>query len=189
MIPAPRNDINKYRGFSDFLNVIDEYPDPEAKALVDKGKSETLLDDENLRSLIVFDKAASMYYGQGTRWCTAAHKNNMFEQYAESAPIIIVIPKKPEHGGEKYQLWFNYSCYEEPIRSREDYQEMTHGMDQDELDEAIHEGQFMNERDEPIRLNSLDNRFNGSIARLLGAFLARYPDEKYAVSKNLRSNI
>jgi len=81
-IPSPRNDINRYSNFGDFMSVLDEYPDPDKQELKDKGHAFTLYDDENWRVIVPQDEQASCYYGQGTRWCTAGTKgNNMFSYY------------------------------------------------------------------------------------------------------------
>ena len=37
---------------------------------------------------------ASCWWGQGTQWCTAARKNNAFEQYYKKAPLIVVCLRK-----------------------------------------------------------------------------------------------
>ena len=54
-------------------------------------------------------KGAACYYGQGTRWCTAAtgvdeqgNPKNLFDHYKEN--LYVVIPKKPGYVGEKYQI-------------------------------------------------------------------------------------
>ena len=47
---------------------------------------------------------AACYYGQGTRWCTAADSNNMFDRYNQDGDMYILIPTKPKYEGEKYQV-------------------------------------------------------------------------------------
>ena len=37
---------------------------------------------------------ASCWWGQGTRWCTAARNNNAFEQYHKDAPLIVMCLRK-----------------------------------------------------------------------------------------------
>jgi hypothetical protein len=78
-----------------------------------KGKKETKeIVKENL--VITFEndlatvyqpltEEASCYVGKGTRWCTAADKNNMFESYSKKGPIFVIQPKNPKHPREKYQ--------------------------------------------------------------------------------------
>ena len=91
----------------------------------DKGKAEEVYNDSQVRVIRPLDQQASCYYGQGTRWCTAATKgDNMFDLYSKEGPLFIIIPKNPEYKGEKYQL-------------------------------AYESGQFMNEKDEPVLIGKL----------------------------------
>jgi hypothetical protein len=112
MIPSPRNDFLRYTSVGDFMSVVDEYPDPDAeKQEVDKGTAVEYYNDAEIRIVMPQDEAAACYYGQGTRWCTAAKNNNMFDSYANDGTLYIVMPKHPEHQGEKYQLHFESSQY------------------------------------------------------------------------------
>ena len=53
---------------------------------------------------------ASCELGRGTKWCTAAEKNNMFSEYSQYAPLYIWRDKS----GEKYQFHFGGSSYDGP---------------------------------------------------------------------------
>lgn len=103
-IKPPRSDLNRYADFGDFANVMDEYPDPTDKAEKDRGDANEVYRDANVRIITPNDQAAACYYGQGTRWCTAADNNNMFNQYNEEGPMYILIPTKAQSDGEKYQI-------------------------------------------------------------------------------------
>jgi hypothetical protein len=90
-----------------------------------RGDAEVVYEDNDVRVIHPKDQAAACYYGQGTRWCTAATKgDNYFDSYNRSGPLYIILPKKPKYQGEKYQLHIN-------------------------------EKQFMNELDEPVNLSKL----------------------------------
>ena len=105
MIPSPRNDINRYANFGDFASVIDEYPDPEEKQDAPKGEAKEVYKDSNVRVIMPEDTEAACYYGQGTRWCTAATKGkNYFDEYNSDGPMYILLPIKPHYDGEKYQI-------------------------------------------------------------------------------------
>ena len=53
-------------------------------------------------------QAAACYLGQGTRWCTAATKAyNVFDDYNENGPLLVIIPAKPNHPGQKWQFHFH----------------------------------------------------------------------------------
>ena len=105
MIPTPRNDFNRYSDLGDFYSVVDEYPDPDENSKVkDQGKATEIYNDSEIRVIVPKDRAAACYYGQGTRWCTAARTSNQFEWYNDVGDLYIVLPKKPKYTGEKYQL-------------------------------------------------------------------------------------
>ena len=106
-IPAPRNDIMRYSDLADFVSVVEEYPDPEEKQQADKGTAKTVFENDAVRIVVPEDQNAACYYGQGTRWCTAATKgSNYFGHYSKDGPLYILLPKQPKHEGEKYQLHF-----------------------------------------------------------------------------------
>ena len=111
MIPPELMDINKFKGkammhfFRKVYNIYRELPDQVEKA---KGNAKEFYDDADIRIVVPADKTAACYYGQGTQWCTASTKaTNYFDHYNSQGPLYIIIPKKPEHEGEKYQLHFN----------------------------------------------------------------------------------
>ena len=72
----------------------------------DKGKAQVVFDNSLVRIIVPNDEAAACYYGQGTRWCTAAKNNNMYERYTADGNLYIMLPKQPNYEGEKYQLHF-----------------------------------------------------------------------------------
>ncbi|CAB4129251.1 hypothetical protein UFOVP112_349 [uncultured Caudovirales phage] len=112
MVPPPYNDFLRYTKVTDMMDVVDQLPDPDAdKKEVDKGRVIEYYNDAEIRIVLPQDEAAACYYGQGTRWCTAAKNHNMFDSYADQGTIYIVIPKHPEHSGEKYQLHFESGQY------------------------------------------------------------------------------
>jgi hypothetical protein len=188
-IPAGRNDILRYSNFGDFMSVVDEYPDPEAPELKDKGEAEEIYQDQQVRVIVPYDQTAACYYGQGTRWCTAATQgHNYFNNYAENTPLLIIIPQQPQHPGEKYQLWFDYSIGDVPVYNDDDYLEVYHDRGEDYIINNEQTGQFMNEKDQPVRLKSLKARFGSSFDALVDAYLARFPDEAYRVQKNFEDN-
>lgn len=104
-IPAPRNDIMRYANMADFLDVMDEYEDPdEATREKDRGSAQEVFRNDQVRIIVPMDEAAACYYGQGTRWCTAAKNNNMFGHYAIDGDLYILLPVRPQYQGEKYQI-------------------------------------------------------------------------------------
>lgn len=78
---------------------------------------------------------ASKFLGRGTRWCTAADHDNMFDDYTHLHTPLFVIFK----GGNKYQ----YHSWDPEI-----------GIDQNNsVYNWIHDAQFMDEQDHPAKIS------------------------------------
>ena len=77
----------------------------------DKGKATTVFENGAVRIIVPHDETSACYYGQGTRWCTAAKSNNMYDNYARDGDLYILLPKQPKYDGEKYQLHFASSQF------------------------------------------------------------------------------
>jgi len=86
--------LDKYRGHLTELNAPAYRPDP--GSLFFNGK--------DVRIYKLRNREEACYYGRGTKWCTAASKNNMFEGYNRDSILYVIIPKKPRYEGEKYQI-------------------------------------------------------------------------------------
>lgn len=71
-----------------------------------------------------------------------------------------------------------------PIRSEDDYLELYHHRGEDYLINNTSDGQFMNEKDQPVSLKSLKARFGASFDQLIDAYLQKFPDEEYKVQHN-----
>lgn len=116
-IKPPKNDVGQYKTFSSFLDEVDQYQDPledEKDKKAERGKYEVMYDADNLLVLKPKDKTAACFFGRGTRWCTAATRgSNYFTHYNRQGPMYIIIPRKPEHPGEKYQFHFDSSQFAE----------------------------------------------------------------------------
>ena len=119
MIPPELMDINKFKGdanpnsvirfFRKVYNIYRELPEQVEKA---KGNADEFYNDEDVRIIIPKDKTSACYYGQGTQWCTASTKStNYFNRYNKQGKLYIILPKEPEHEGEKYQLHFGTDFY------------------------------------------------------------------------------
>jgi len=121
MIPPELMDINKFKGDANpnsvvrfFRNVYNIYRElPEQQEKMDRGESRDVYEDDEIRIIVPEDQQAACYYGQGTQWCTASTKSrNYFNHYTQYGnDLFIILPKKPEHNGEKYQLHFETESY------------------------------------------------------------------------------
>lgn len=109
-IESPFNDINRYKNVHVFMDKMDEYEDPVDDTV--RGKARTVFDGATVKVVVPEDEAAACTYGRQTRWCTAATRGtNYFDHYNRQGPLYILIPKSPEHEGEKYQLHFPSSQF------------------------------------------------------------------------------
>ena len=98
-------DFNRFKSLKDFYDAVDTYPDPEEDQEVkDKGTAKEVFNNGEMRIIRPDNEQAACYYGQGTRWCTAARDHNMFDRYNNDGPMYIILPKNPKYDGEKYQF-------------------------------------------------------------------------------------
>jgi hypothetical protein len=110
ILPAEANNImnlrfgqlQTYTQDNELLNKLQSAEE----AKVNKGIASTVFENDQVRIIVPHDQPAACYYGQGTRWCTAARSNNRFDGYDSQGPLYILLPKQPEYEGEKYQLHF-----------------------------------------------------------------------------------
>jgi hypothetical protein len=105
-----RIDFNTLEGIASnpgLLQALSDKEEQEQAKNMPKGDFEVGYDDADVRIIVPHDEDAAKYYGQGTRWCTAAKNNNMFNRYNKDGRMYILLPKHPEHDGEKYQLHFD----------------------------------------------------------------------------------
>ena len=109
MLPPETRDINRFKNFTGFQSYVEKSWSAaglEQKSPVGKGRAQEYYNDNEIRVIIPEDEEAACYYGQGTRWCTAGRENNMFKNYSSRGKLYIIIPKQPQHTGEKYQFHF-----------------------------------------------------------------------------------
>ncbi len=115
LLKPEHKDILQFKAFDAFLDAVESYGDilEEKSAALDAahGKATQIYEDNTVRIIIPYDETAACYYGQGTRWCTAAKNNNYFSHYSKQGDLYILLPKQPEYNGEKYQLHFQSSQF------------------------------------------------------------------------------
>ena len=100
-----QRDINSYDSLSDLYLAIKSFRDTE-KPITSrdiKSGAEKVYEDERWLVVIPHTKEASCLYGANTQWCTAARKDNAFDEYAPSGNLYINIDKK---NNRKYQFHF-----------------------------------------------------------------------------------
>lgn len=126
MIKPEHADINRFSTYKSFENVMLTGPYnleeiiPSQENQEEKPQAKKFYEDQEVTVVIPINQTAACKYGRGTRWCTAATQgDNYFEDYNESGPLYIIIPKNPKYDREKYQLHFATDQYmddqDEPI--------------------------------------------------------------------------
>jgi hypothetical protein len=109
-----RKDINQYKSFQDLYDVVAPFLKPKKQTKDELAKARAAAELEKVKSDIITayagpegwiriprTQAAATFLGQGTRWCTAAQKNNMFQHYAKDDNLFVVYDKASR---ERYQL-------------------------------------------------------------------------------------
>ena len=107
-------DVNSYKSFAAVYDAIAPFLAPRKKtkdelksdrdaAKIAKYKSEieTVYNGPDGWIRIPHTKGAAQFLGQGTRWCTSAKCNNMYDNYAERDKLFVVYDKKTK---ERFQL-------------------------------------------------------------------------------------
>ena len=112
-------DINQYKDFGSFMDVVEQLPDPDAVPAAaisqeDAGKYKLLTPPGSGCTVVrLIDEKSAGYFGlhkqpNETRWCTRRYgeSGNMFDNYNRQGPLFVIIPDVPEHTGERYQFHF-----------------------------------------------------------------------------------
>jgi len=129
ILPAEQRDIGRLT-FSDLEFIVGDrelaqayrakQEQDQAKTMP-RGDAETVFENDKVRIIHPKDQAAACYYGQGTRWCTAATgSSNYFDSYNRGGPMYILLPKQPKYEGEKYQLHFESGQFMDETDSQVD---------------------------------------------------------------------
>jgi hypothetical protein len=102
-----QRDINKIKSLPDLETLVEPFEETKSGKEIKKEISATI----KTQTKLIYDGAegkisvplaqeASMFWGQGTKWCTAANKDNMFDQYNKDGHLYIILM----NNGEKYQF-------------------------------------------------------------------------------------
>ena len=72
---------------TDFWHGMNAYKPPVDQD-AQRGDAKEVFNDDSVRIIVPQDKQAACYYGQGTRWCTAATgSQNYFDRYHRDGPL------------------------------------------------------------------------------------------------------
>ena len=113
--PLQIRDINQIRGLVNLEKIVDQYPkeeivsnkeamNQEEQGFYESKEATLLYNSDQIKVVIPNTKKASIFFGKGTKWCTAATNNNMFSNYSKkNDPLYIIMIKG---SNEKYQFHF-----------------------------------------------------------------------------------
>jgi ethanolamine utilization microcompartment shell protein EutS len=106
-LPVEQRDINKIKSLSDLETLVEAFEEiksgKEIKKEISaniKSQTKVIYNGSQGKILVPLTQEASMFWGQGTKWCTAANKNNMFDEYNKDGHLYIILM----NNGEKYQF-------------------------------------------------------------------------------------
>lgn len=103
-----KKDINQYKSVSEIEDAVEPYLDKVVSKKEEKRQqkiegADLIHNGPNITVHQLKTKKAACQYGRGTKWCTAARKNNMFDEYNKQGPLYVVTNKNT---GKKHQFHF-----------------------------------------------------------------------------------
>lgn len=90
-----------WKGVRTALGTV-EQSNREKKRQTTNSSADILYESNRVSVIHVKTKEASCQYGAGTKWCTAAEKDNMFDSYNHASNLVIIASKK--NPVDKFQL-------------------------------------------------------------------------------------
>lgn len=105
-----KKDINQYKTLPDLYAALEPLADTEVvsnrqsdrdagQRFFDNGEAILISDSGKVKIIQLASEEASKYFGRGTKWCTAANEDCMFDRYSADGPLYVIIVD-----GTKYQL-------------------------------------------------------------------------------------
>lgn len=139
-----RKDVNQYKHISHLEDAVEPHvgtvaSNKEQKKLIKHEGADLIHSENGVTVHKIKTKEAACHYGAGTKWCTAAEKNNMFDHYNEHGPLYVVqTPEREVHGlSTRGPVKLPPSKYQFHFETR----------------------QFMNEKDTPIDTHQLTRSY------------------------------
>jgi Domain of unknown function (DUF4116) len=119
-LPVEKRELSRFKSLRALEELVDPFVKAEAKARLErdlssatgrekrrleewKARDESIIlqEGEGLPTIAVpMTEFASCWWGRGTKWCTAAEKDNIFARYHKDAPLLIIVC--PD--GAKFQM-------------------------------------------------------------------------------------
>jgi len=125
----PKKDLYQYSGYNELEKALkDLQPSKSDMKKIQKSGSHKLYEDEQYLIVAPRTELGSCYYGQGTRWCTSAKRQNAFETYNEDGTLIYIINKQGGGKGDevdedgftrdysKIAMFIDFDIYEQGMK-------------------------------------------------------------------------
>jgi hypothetical protein len=110
-------DLMSYKDLSSLYDALAPFEKSDAvelsakqQAKMVKSDAEKIIDTPNFKVIVPKTEAASQMYGAGTKWCTAAQKECMFDSYSNQGPLYIIIAGSGERA-KKFQLHYETNSF------------------------------------------------------------------------------
>jgi Domain of unknown function (DUF4116) len=127
-LPVEQRELSRLKSLRELETLVDPFVKAEERARLTRdlssatGREKRRLEEWKARdeSIIVQEgkglptiavpmtEFAAKWWGRGTKWCTAAEKDNMFTQYHKDAPLIVIVC--PD--GEKFQMYVKSDTFQ-----------------------------------------------------------------------------
>jgi hypothetical protein len=129
-----KKDLNKYASSAELDDALAPFNTDDEKSnkqlnreyiekLFKEKQAELFYEGGGVKVIIPHTEEASKCFGKGTRWCTAANKDNLFNYYSKPwAPLYIVITDD----GKKYQFHFATDQFMNAADQPVDLSELAH---------------------------------------------------------------
>ena len=106
-------DLGRYPSIQDLWEVTDAFAGETETETLSKSQTEKiikkdtkkLIDTPDFKVYVPETKEAACYYGKGTKWCTAADNDNMFDHYNNHGKLYVIMAGTGENI-KKFQLHF-----------------------------------------------------------------------------------
>lgn len=109
--------LNSYKSIDDLYATLEKFTDEDSSLSkrqeeinLKNNEVEWIIKTPDFKALIPKTEAASKKYGSGTKWCTAADKDCMFNSYNESGDLIIIIAGSGA-SAKKFQLHYKSDSF------------------------------------------------------------------------------
>lgn len=101
-----KKDILSFKSLNDLYDTVEPYYDADLSSNKEKIKltkkdAEYIINTPDFKVIVPKTKEAACLYGSGTKWCTAADENNMFDHYHAQGNLYVIIA-----GDKKFQLHY-----------------------------------------------------------------------------------